>query len=308
MNQIHRKSPFWRLAAPVLIYIGIRLAVEIVGILLISFPYLVDVYEKLTGQPDMGMEELSRQYWTLMEPAMEHVYRYSTEIAGIAALLTIPVNALLFSRDRKLEKACGVEPAKEAPVKKYWTVLVFGLAVSVAATCFFAMVELAFYSGQTGSASGPGYTPAFPVQLLVLGVVVPVAEEFMFRGVLFRRFQENRSFGYAAVWSSLFFVLMHEDGVQMVYAMLLGIFLCYVYEKFGSLKAPLLLHIAANCSSLIYTETGVFRWIGGSPVRMAGAVILGTFLCSVLFVRIQQTGGPVRKEKDTDTKDSSNMY
>ena len=92
----------------------------------------------------------------------------------------------------------------------------------------------------------------------------------MFRGVLFRRFMENRGFWYSALWSSLFFVLMHQDGAQMAYALLLGIFLCYVYEKFGSLKAPVLLHVAANCSSLLYTELGVFRWIGGAPVRMAG--------------------------------------
>lgn len=308
MNQIRRKSLFWSLAAPILIYMGIRLAVEIVCILFLSFPYLTDVYQQLVGQQGLSVEEMTQQYWTLMEPAMEHVFSYATEIAGVAALITIPVNALFFSRDRKLEKACGVEQPKMAPAKAYLPVAVFGLAVSIAATCFFAMVELAFYSGQTGSASSIVYAPSFPVQILVLGIVVPVAEEFMFRGVLFRRFKENRGFGYAAAWSSLFFVLMHEDGVQMVYALLLGIMLCYVYEKFGSLKAPILLHIAANCSSLIYTETGVFRWIGGTPVRMAGAVILGAFICSVMYVQIQRSGEPIKKENSAETKDSSDMY
>lgn len=308
MNRIHRKSPFWSIAAPILIYMGVRLVVEIIGILILSFPYMMDAYEQLIGQQAMTMDEMTQQYWKLMEPAMEQVFRYATEIAGAAALVTIPINAIFFVRDRKLEKACGVEAGKKAPLKKYWTVVVFGLAVSVAATCFSAMVQLAFYSGQSQSSSLTVYSPPFPVQLLVLGIVVPIAEELLFRGILFRRFMENRSFWYAALWSSLFFVLMHQDGAQMVYALLLGIFLCYVYEKFGSLKAPAVLHVIANCSSLIYTETGVFRWIGEVPVRMAGAVIIGAFICSVMYVMIQRTGGPVRKENKSETGNPGDMF
>lgn len=307
MNQMRRKSPFWSLAAPILIYMGVRLAVEVVGILVISFPYLMDASEQLLAQ-QQTVEQFTQQYWALMEPAMNQVFRYSTEIAGAAALVTIPVNAFFFSRDRKLEKVCGVEVPERAPLRKYWAVVVFGLAVSIAATCFFAMVELAFYSGESQSSTLITYTPPFAVRLLVLGIVVPVAEELMFRGVLFRRFLENRSFWYAAVWSSLFFVLMHQDGAQMVYAMLLGLFLCYVYQKFGSLRAPVVLHVTANCSSLIYTEAGVFRWIGAAPVRMAGAVIIGAFICSVMYVQIQRTGGPVQKEKESDTTNPGDMF
>ena len=307
MNQMRRKSPFWSLAAPILIYMGVRLAVEVVGILVISFPYLMDASEQLLAQ-QQTVEQFTQQYWALMEPAMNQVFRSSTEIAGAAALVTIPVNAVFFSRDRKLERVCGVEVPERAPLRKYWAVVVFGLAVSIAATCFFAMVELAFYSGESQSSTLITYTPPFAVQLLVLGIVVPVAEELMFRGVLFRRFLENRSFWYAAVWSSLFFVLMHQDGAQMVYAMLLGLFLCYVYQKFGSLKAPVVLHVTANCSSLIYTEAGVFRWIGAAPVRMAGAVIIGAFICSVMYVQIQRTGGPVQKEKESDTTNPGDMF
>lgn len=307
MNQIRRKSLFWSLVAPVLVYIGVRLIVEVIAVFAISFPYLTDVYEQLMGQTGISMEDMTQQYWTMMEPAMEQIFRYSTEIAGIASLITIPVNVWLFLKDRKLESACGSEPVKKAPMNKYWTVLVFGLAVSVTATCFFAMVELAFYSGQSASA-GTVYQSSFPVRLAVLGIIVPIAEELMFRGIMFRRFMENRGFWYSALWSSLFFVLMHQDGVQMAYVLLLGLFLCYVYEKFGSLKAPVLLHVTANCSSLIYTETGVFRWIGGAPLRMAGAVIVGAFICSAMYVLIQRTGGPVKKEKASENDDSADMF
>ena len=64
----------------------------------------------------------------------------------------------------------------------------------------------------------------------------------------------------------------------------------------------------ANCSSLIYTETGVFRWIGQAPLRMAGAVIIGAFICSVMYVMIQRTGGPVQKENKSETGNPGDMF
>ena len=77
MNQMRRKSPFWSLAAPILIYMGVRLAVEGVGILVISFPYLMDASEQLLAQ-QQTVEQFTQQYWALMEPAMNQVFRYST--------------------------------------------------------------------------------------------------------------------------------------------------------------------------------------------------------------------------------------
>ena len=55
------------------------------------------------------------------------------------------------------------------------------------------------------------YSASFPVQLLVMGVVIPAAEELMFRGVMYKRYREKRKFWYAALWSSLFFAVTHTN-------------------------------------------------------------------------------------------------
>lgn len=95
---------------------------------------------------------------------------------------------------------------------------------------------------------------------------------------------------------------MHSNTTQMVYTFLLGVLLSYLYEKFGSFKAPLVLHILLNTGSVVFTELGVFRYLAGSPARMAGAVIAGAFLCSVMFVVIQRM--PVRIESRLNTNDT----
>ena len=165
-----------------------------------------------------------------------------------------------------------------------------------------AMVQLAFYDEQYQQTAQITYSAGLLVQIIGLGIVTPVAEELMFRGVLHKRFRERQGFWYSALWSSLLFSFMHSNTTQMVYTFLLGVLLSYLYEKFGSFKAPLVLHILLNTGSVVFTELGVFRYLAGSPARMAGAVIAGAFLCSVMFVVIQRM--PVRIENRLNTNDT----
>ena len=130
----------------------------------------------------------------------------------------------------------------------------------------------------------------------------------MFRGILYKRFRERQGFWYSAIWSALLCSFMHSSTTQMVYTSLLGVLLSYLYEKFGSLRAPVLLHILLNTGSVIFTELGVFRWLAGNPMRMAGAVIMGAFICSVMFVLVQKMPGSVRTERASDDSERPNMF
>ena len=141
------------------------------------------------------------------------------------------------------------------------------------------------------------YSADFVVQIIVFGFVIPIAEEFMFRGVLYQRYRETRGFYYAAIWSALFFSVTHTNTVQMIYTFLLGILLCYVYEKFGSMKAPITLHVVLNLGSLLFTDIGVFNWLARESFKMAVAVIISTFICAACFVWIQRSGDPVSTQK-----------
>ena len=136
-----------------------------------------------------------------------------------------------------------------------------------------------------------------------MGIIIPVAEEMMFRGVLYRRYRETKGFYYAALWSSVFFSVTHLTMIQTVYAFLLGILLCYVYEKYGSVKAAIGLHICLNTGSILFTGGGLFRWLAGDLMRMGLAIILSAFFCSVLFVMIQKTGDPVMEKKPSREND-----
>ena len=311
MNQIQRKSPFWSLAGPLLAYLAIQWVVQTAVILVISIPYMADAYAsmmQLGMERAVDMQELMEAGLKAMEPAFELVMRYQVEIMGAAAAGTMILTVTLFLKDRKLEKVYGVVRPEKKTVSVYIMIALLGAAGSIAATCLMAMAQLAFYDSSYQQSAEVMYGAGIPVQIAVLGILIPVSEELMFRGILFKRFRERQGFWYSAIWSALLFSFMHSSTTQMVYTSLLGVLLSYLYEKFGSLRAPVLLHILLNTGSVIFTELGVFRWLAGNPMRMAGAVIAGAFICSAMFVLIQKMPGSVRTGQAADDSERPDLF
>ena len=311
MNRIYRKSPFWSLAGPLLGYLAIEAVIQFALMFLIEMPYMVRAYAEILRDNSgtaLSMQEIWDSYMQALEPALEAIAKYQVGIISLAALGTIILTGILFARDRKLERQAGVKLPDKAPLSKYWTVVVFGVAGCIAATCLMAMIQLAFYDAQYQQNAQITYSAGLLVEIIGLGLITPVAEELMFRGILYKRFRERQGFWYSAIWSALLFSFMHSSTTQMVYTSLLGVLLSYQYEKFGSLRAPVLLHILLNTGSVIFTELGVFRWLAGNPMRMAGAVIMGAFICSVMFVLVQKMPGSVRTERASDDSERPNMF
>lgn len=311
MNRIYRKSPFWSLAGPLLGYLAIEAVIQFALMFLIEMPYMVRAYAEILRDNSgtaLSMQEIWDSYMQALEPALEAIAKYQVGIISLAALGTIILTGILFARDRKLERQAGVKLPDKAPLSKYWTVVVFGVAGCIAATCLMAMIQLAFYDAQYQQNAQITYSAGLLVEIIGLGLITPVAEELMFRGILYKRFHERQSFWYSAVWSALLFSFVHSSTTQMIYTFLLGVLLSYLYEKFGSLRAPVLLHILLNTGSVIFTELGVFRWLAGNLMRMAGAVIMGAFICSVMFVLVQKMPGSVRTERASDDSERPNMF
>ena len=311
MNQIQRKSPFWSLAGPLLAYLAIQWTVQLVIILVISFPYMMSAYADLMqsgAERVISMQEITDEYVAAMEPAFEAVVQYQVEIAGATALGTLVLTLILFMKDRKMEKACGVEPAVKIPFPVYALIFFLGASGCIAATCLMTMAQLAFYDAQYQQTAQVIYAAGFPIQFAVLAILIPISEEMMFRGILFKRFRERQQFWYSAVCSSVFFMFMHTNATQMIYAFLLGLLLAYLYEKTGSVRVPVMLHILMNSGSVVFTELGVFRWLASDPLRMSGAAIGGAFICSASFVAIQKMVGPVQEKPSVDSPDPLDMF
>ncbi len=94
---------------------------------------------------------------------------------------------------------------------------------------------------------------ALLAQILGPGLLVPVAEEMIFRGLTDSRMRTKLNLMPAVLLSALLFALYHGNPIQMIYAFPMAVILALVYEKGGSILYPVLLHMGANLAAIILT-------------------------------------------------------
>ena len=107
--------------------------------------------------------------------------------------------------------------------------------------------------------------PAFwmmAVFALIGSLLSPVAEEMLFRGVVFHSLQERWRLGTrsAIVGSSLLFALAHVSPLALLPLFLMGMAFAAVYARTGSLWVPISMHAANNAVSfalLVWMNTGI---------------------------------------------------
>ena len=144
------------------------------------------------------------------------------------------------------------------------------------------------------------YGQGFSVQILVLGILMPTCEELVYRGLVYKRLRYTSPFWAAAMYSSLVFAFTHGNLVQGLYGFIMGMMFCYVYEKYGSVKAPVLAHITANILSVVGTQFQWFDWLFKDPMRVGISTVLCAFIASSIYVMIQ------RLNTDTTKNNSQN--
>ena len=117
------------------------------------------------------------------------------------------------------------------------------------------------FPGYAQSAAG-AFEGQNPVLLIAATVLLgPVAEEMIFRGMIYRRAKNYLGTGWAVGISSVLFGLYHGNTIQFLYAAVLGILLAVLYEKSRSLLVAIAAHMAANLWA-IYSGTCI-GWLKG---------------------------------------------
>lgn len=122
--------------------------------------------------------------------------------------------------------------------------------------------------------------------LIVAGLMViavaPVVEEFFFRGFFYRALRNRFSWATAAVIDGLLFGSIHYsgnglDGLLILPPLaVLGILFCLVYERTGTLLAPIGMHALNNTIAFAAQADGGWRVsVVVGPLVLAGLVLAG---------------------------------
>ncbi|MED0736238.1 CPBP family intramembrane glutamic endopeptidase [Aneurinibacillus thermoaerophilus] len=87
---------------------------------------------------------------------------------------------------------------------------------------------------------------------IVVAILVPITEEIIFRGLIYKYLCRKYGFGIATIGSALIFTMAHFF-VPMLWAALfiMGCCLAYLFKTYQSIFAPLSLHILTNSINII---------------------------------------------------------
>lgn len=282
----------WRVFSPLVLQTVIAFLIETIVIGIYSMIRLPEYTGTITTREQML--EFSAQI-------TNELYPYITEISALVALGTIPFLGLMIYKDRKNAEKMGIIPNKKANLFQYLYVVGISIPLSLGLNNILLLSNLAEYSESYQETAEILYMPGFPVQILCVGIIIPIMEEMVFRGLVYKRMKESKSMFYAMFTSSVLFGLYHGNSVQFIYALLTGLMLAYLYEKYGSLKAPILAHMLMNIVSCVLTKADVFTWIFSNMARMAMITIGCAAVGSTMFVMIRGIS------EKTDTKNEEKL-
>lgn len=254
----------WRCLYPIMIHLGVSVGLGMVYIFVGTFVLMFQ------HQGNANVMEISEQ---ITESYLNH----SLYIMAVASMITIPVFYLFFRWDKK--KTAVLPKVKNTVID--WCILIL-----VAGSMCISLNSLITYSGISqifdsyNEVAEYLYSGGVLLELLVVGILVPISEELLFRGLIFKRLTGAMKPVAAMAVSALIFGIYHGNVVQGIYAFCLGMIIAACYWKFQNILAPICMHIVANTVSVCITEIDV---IGNLFEKTSVSIVL-TIATTILWI------------------------
>ena len=277
---------FWYIWGSVLIKLGIAYLVYMAAVSLLAGVHLM----KMTGGDADAMMQIAQstaQSGKLYDQITNELMNWAVYIEGVAALITIPVMLFLFHRDSRKEKELGII-TERAPIWKYIAIIVMFAVMALGLNNLIFLSNLSAASESYSDTMQTLYGQGFSMQILVLGILMPTCEELVYRGLVYKRLRYTSPFWAAAMYSSLVFAFTHGNLVQGLYGFIMGMMFCYVYEKYGSVWAPITAHIIMNLFSVIATQYKIYDWLAKDIRYIGGVTVACAAIGACMYLVIQR--------------------
>lgn len=133
-----------------------------------------------------------------------------------------------------------------------------------------------------------------PAYFLYVGLIGPVLEELVFRGILFNSCTEKYGKWYPVFISALLFAVFHRNPVQFASAICMGLLLGSILVLTGDIRITMMIHISNNAFSLmqsLFVKSGPafsLRSVGTMASVLTGVLLLA---CGFVQIKKRWSGG-----------------
>ena len=204
----------------------------------------------------------------------------------ICGAVTIPFVYTFYRQDQRARDVVFGKNDKQPFtiwIKEILLATVTTAALGIAVNNMIAMTPLIQTSSGFKEANEAFFAGDMLLELLGSCLVIPIAEELLFRGVVYRRCRLYFNEKAGVLISALLFGIVHANLVQFIYAALLGLLLALLIEKTGKLSMAVLGHMAANTVAVVRAETGWLDFayeptVAGIVFTMVMAAIAGVLI------------------------------
>ena len=87
--------------------------------------------------------------------------------------------------------------------------------------------------------------------ILIVGIIMPVFEELIFRGILYQALRLKLSIFFSIFISSLIFAVIHFNLLYIFPIMIMGIACAYAFERTKNILIPIGIHVVNNLFTVI---------------------------------------------------------
>lgn len=151
------------------------------------------------------------------------------------------------------KKENSLKEQKSLSAKAVLSLIITGAVLSLGINFLFSAIGFTQSSEQYQQVAETQFALPLWLACFFYGVLSPVVEETVFRGVVFNALTRNTTKIMSVTGSALLFGAFHGNVVQMIYGSLMGVIMACIYQKYRNLLGAILFHGAANVAIYVVT-------------------------------------------------------
>lgn len=248
--------------------------------------------QNVTGQ---GGNFLSS--YQFLDTLQDNMERYTYLITLIGAAIAVVLFGILYIRECSLTENTVAKQIRFTDRKNVFLIVGLGIFLSTGLGRFVSLLPLDNVIGNYEMTSNSLLRGSLFIQILSLAVIVPLAEELIYRGLVFARMRKFMDDKTAMVAVSVLFGVFHFNLLQGVYACLLSILLVCVYLRYQSVFACVIVHSAANFTSVISSYFGISEFFNRNLFIYVIIMAVELVMAAMFFVSIMNAEEGIKNIK-----------
>lgn len=203
----------------------------------------------------------------------EHSSQYAVFFDAFATLICGIIFARMYQKEKKKPISDVVKRRNQTRLKKDGLLIVLaGMALALFLNIVFSHLHILTSSEAYNQVAGVQYSVSIVRGLIIYGLIKPIEEELVFRGLIYGRMRLYFPKVFCIPISALIFGCYHGNFVQAIYGFLMGCAMAWLYENYKSLTASVLFHSAANVIVFLFSMVPV---LGKMASGVAIALVSG---------------------------------